>query len=305
MTAQSVNPLTVSSADGTRIAVYESGNPAGTVLVAVHGYPDNHTVWDGLAAELGDRYRVITYDVRGAGASGKPLAKTAYTMDRLVEDLRAVIDAVSPDAPVHLVGHDWGSIQSWGAVTDPSFASRIASYTSISGPHLHYVGVWMRDRSHPGASLRQALSSWYIALFQVPRLPERIVRLGVVENGIARTELKGRPEESLTNPVQRSDADKVNGIKLYRANMPQRLSRPRPVPTSVPVQVIAPRSDAFVSTRLATEVPVPFVADLTTVEVDGNHWVVSEKPGLIADFVDSFASRHQPTRAASRKRARR
>lgn len=306
MTHLSVNQR-VRSADGTEIAVYESGNPDGPVLVAVHGYPDNHTVWDPIAAEIGDRYRVITYDVRGAGQSGKPVAKAAYTMDRLVEDFAAVIAAVSPDAPVHLLAHDWGSIQSWGVVTDPRFASRVASYTSISGPHLDYVGVWMRDRSHPGASLRQLASSWYIAAFQLPWLPERIVRMPAVDKGIARTELKGRPEGALTNPVTRSDADKVNGIKLYRANMPRRLSRPRPVPTSVPVQVIAPRTDAFVSTRLATEVPVAFVENLTVVEVDGSHWVVSEKPSMIADLVDSFASKQlpvPPASSAARKRSR-
>ncbi|WP_209719709.1 alpha/beta fold hydrolase [Marmoricola sp. OAE513] len=297
MAHQSVNH-TVTSLDGTRIAVFESGNPEGPVLVAVHGYPDNHSVWDGVAAELGDRYRVITYDVRGAGASDKPKGKAAYKIDRLVEDFAAVIDDVSPDAPVHLLAHDWGSIQSWGPVTDPRFADRIASYTSISGPHLDYVGTWMRDRSHPGASLRQALSSWYIAVFQIPWLPERVVRLAAVDQGIARAELKGRAETALKNPVVRSEADKVNGIQLYRANMPQRLARPRPVHTSIPVQVLAPTRDNYVSTRLATEVPVPFVDDLTVVEVDGSHWVVSEQPDVIGALVDTFAGQHAATRAS-------
>lgn len=305
MSPQSVNQLTVRSADGTSIAVFESGTPTGPVLLAVHGYPDNHTVWDGIADELGDRYRVITYDVRGAGASGKPVGKTAYKLDRLVEDFAAVIDAVSPDAPVHLLAHDWGSIQAWGPVTDPRFTDRIASYTSISGPCLDYIGVWMRDRSHPGASLRQALSSWYIGVFQIPWLPERVVRLDAVDKGIARAELKNSPGTSLAHPVRRSEADKVNGINLYRANMPSRLARPKAVPTEVPVQVIAPRSDAYVSTRLATEVPVPFVKNLTVLEIDGSHWVVSEKPGMIGDLVDSFVGKHLPPQPAVKRRGRR
>ncbi|MFL6156938.1 MAG: alpha/beta fold hydrolase [Marmoricola sp.] len=284
----------MTSADGTRIAVFESGNPTGPLLVAVHGYPDNHTVWNPLATELGDRYRVVTYDVRGAGSSDKPAGRAAYRIERLVEDFAAVIDALSPDAPVHLLAHDWGSIQSWGPVTDPRFADRIASFTSISGPHLDYVGRWFRDRSHPGASLRQLLSSWYIVGFQLPWLPERIVRLGTVDAGIARIELRGRTETALNNPVVRSEADMVNGINLYRANMLQRLTRPRPARTSVPVQVIAPRSDAFASVRVVTEAPVAFVDDLTVVQVDGSHWVVSEFPGMIGDLVDTFASAHEP-----------
>lgn len=294
----------VTSADGTRLAVFESGNSQGPVLVAVHGYPDNHTVWDGLAAELADTFRVITYDVRGAGDSDKPTGRTAYKIDRLAEDFRAVIDDVSPDAPVHLLAHDWGSIQSWAPVTDPAFADRIASYTSISGPCLHYVGAWMRDRSHPGAFLRQAMKSWYIAAFQIPRLPERVVRLEVVDRGIARTELQGHPHPELANPVARSEADKVNGINLYRANMVPILLRPRPLRTSVPVQVLAPRDDAFVSVRLATETAVPFVDDLTVREVPGSHWVVSASPEVIAAHVEEFAGLHSAATGAG-KRARR
>ena len=88
----------VPSADGTRIAVQDSGapRPDAPMLVAVHGYPDNHTVWDALVAELADRYRVVTYDVRGTGDSDKPGPRSAYRVDRLTEDLRAVLDACPP-----------------------------------------------------------------------------------------------------------------------------------------------------------------------------------------------------------------
>lgn len=280
----------VKSADGTGIAVFESGNPAGPVLIAIHGYPDNHTVWDGIAAELGDRYRVVTYDVRGAGDSDKPAARSSYRIERLTEDFAAVIDAVSPDAPVHLLAHDWGSIQAWGPVTDPRFADRIASFTSISGPSIDYVGAWMRDLKHPGASLRQLLSSWYITAFQLPALPERVVRLRRVERRIAQLEGPGAR-------TQRSEADKVNGIQLYRANMMQRVARPRPLPTSIPVQVLAPAEDPFVSVRVATEPAAAYVENLTAREVLGGHWVVTQHPGVIAAHVHAFATESTSVRS--------
>src|SRR5205085_969867 len=62
--------------------------------------------------------------------------------DLLVRDMAAVIDAVSPDEKVHLVGHDWGSIQAWEAVT--TMPERFASFTSISGPGLDHAGLRMR-----------------------------------------------------------------------------------------------------------------------------------------------------------------
>lgn len=283
----------VTSADGTRLAVFESGNPGGPVVVAVHGYPDNHTVWDGIAAELGDRFRVITYDVRGAGDSDKPTGRAAYRIDRLTEDFRAVIDDVSPDAPVHLLAHDWGSIQSWGPVTDPSFASRIASFTSISGPSLDHAGAWMLDvRSHPGASLRQLLASYYMVLFQIPLLPERVLSLPFAQKGVARVELDGRADAATAEPVGRGIADLTNGINLYRANVLGRVLRPKPKRTSVPTLVLAPVDDPFARLRVATEAPVPFIEDLTVIEIPGSHWVVTARPDLVAMHVAAFVDEH-------------
>lgn len=297
MTHLSVKPSSVVSADGTRLAVFESGNPEGPVLVAIHGYPDNHTVWDGIAAELGDDYRVVTYDVRGAGESDKPTAKAAYRIDRLAEDFRAVIDEVSPDAPVHLLAHDWGSIQSWGPVTDPAFADRIASFTSISGPSLDYAGVWLRDRTHVGASLSQLLQSYYMVMFQIPKLPEKLLSLDFVGQGITRVEMLGRADAETATPVARAIADRTNGINLYRANALQRVLRPRPRRTTVPTLVLAPVEDPFAGAAVSTGAPVPYVDDLTVIEIPGSHWVVTARPDLVAMHVRDFAAGHRPTTA--------
>ena len=90
----------VTSTDGTTLAVYESGKPAAPTVVAVHGYPDNHAVWDGVVALLSDEFHVVTYDVRGAGASDKPTTRSAYRMAQLVDDLAAVLAAVSRSSGV-------------------------------------------------------------------------------------------------------------------------------------------------------------------------------------------------------------
>jgi pimeloyl-ACP methyl ester carboxylesterase len=302
MTTPVATQLTVRSADGTNIAVFESGNSSGPVVVAVHGYPDNHSTWDGVAAELGDTYRVITYDVRGAGASDKPAAKAAYRIDRLSEDFLAVIDRVSPDAPIHLLAHDWGSMQMWDSVTNPALASRIASFTSISGPNMDYVAMWFRDRSHLGASLSQLLHSYYMAAFQIPRLPERIVATKLVQKGIARAEFAGRADAATATPVDRSPADLLNGIKLYRANIFQRLSRPHPRPTSVPTLVLAPSDDVYAAVRLVFEAPAPYVEVLTTHEIPGGHWVVTARPDLVALHLRAHIEAHSP--APTKRKAR-
>jgi len=117
--------------------------------------------------------------VRGSGESDKPGRRDAYRLAQLVDDLGAVLDAVSPARPVHLLGHDWGSIQAWAGVCDPRFATRVSSYTSISGPSLDHAGQWMREAGrHPGATARQLLDSYYIGLFHIPGLAEMMWRSG-------------------------------------------------------------------------------------------------------------------------------
>jgi len=114
-------------AGDVRLAAYVSGPRDAPPIVLVHGYPDSAAVWERVRAQLDSRYRVISYDVRGAGASEAPAARDGYRIERLAADLCAVVNAICGEQPFHLVGHDWGSIQSWEAVTDPQFKGRIRS----------------------------------------------------------------------------------------------------------------------------------------------------------------------------------
>jgi len=283
----------VTSTDGTELAVAQFGDPADPTIICVHGYPDNRTVWNPVASRLSEKFHVVTYDVRGAGESGKPSRRSDYLIEQLNADLGAVADEVSPNAPVHLLAHDWGSIQTWEAVTGNIPASRIASYTSISGPSLDQAGVWLRGMnwSDPRTippRLLQLVESYYVWFFQTPRLPEAAWKAGLVDRLLAQTSRIGRPPGVTPDEVARTDADRINGIELYRANVMPRLTRPNPRRTSVPVQVIAPTKDIYVSHPLATQAPVPYVADLRVVTVDGGHWIVLDQPGLIADQVTSF-----------------
>ena len=138
--------LSVDAGD-VRLAVYVSGPRDAPPVVLVHGYPDSAAVWEPLRAQLDGGHRVISYDVRGAGASDAPAARSGYRLQRLAADLSAVVDATCGGKPFHLVGHDWGSIQSWQAVTDPQLKGRIASYTSMSGPCLDHAFDHALDRA--------------------------------------------------------------------------------------------------------------------------------------------------------------
>jgi pimeloyl-ACP methyl ester carboxylesterase len=266
---------TVTSGDGTRIAFSTYGDPGAPVLVCVHGYPDNAALWDPVAGLLTDDFQVVTYDVRGAGASDHPSSTSAYLLNRLQEDFEAVIDQVSPDRPVHVLAHDWGSIQSWHFVTDTRLQDRVASFVSISGPSLDHAGYFIRRLNRP--ALRQLIHSWYIFYFHLPWLPERGWRRGWAHRAFNRLERQD-PDD------RRSIGDYVNGMKLYRANVLPRLLRPAARRTDVPVLAVAPDADPFVTTPLQTDV-ARWAPNLTVKVIRGGHWMPRNDPGLVAELV--------------------
>ena len=263
--------------DGVALRVHESGQRGAPIVVCVHGYPDDHTLWDGVAAKLASRYHVVSYDVRGAGESGKPCGRRAYRLDQLALDLAAVIDAVSPDRPVHLLAHDWGSIQAWHALSGRWLHNRVRSYTSISGPCLDYAGHWFRARLRrptPRALrelITQAVSSWYIAFFQLPLVPELAWRAGLAQRALTLLDHTSDP----------AVADAVTGVALYRANMLPRLTASDPRPTDVPVQVLVPQRDPFVTRALQTDIR-RWVPNLAIRQLSGGHWLPRTHPAAVA-----------------------
>lgn len=267
---------------GLRLAVYEEGEPDAPTVLLVHGYPDNAAIWDGVAGLLRNRFHVVRFDLRGHGESDAPRGRDGYRMEHLVEDLVAVVAATSPNAPVHLVAHDWGSILSWPAVTD--HARLFASFTSISGPSLDHVGAWMRRPGHLGKTARQVGHSWYMAAFQVPFLPELVWR--------------ARP---LRAKFHASYRDASNGVQLYRANMmPTHRTRPRPV--EVPVLQIALTKDPYCTLDLL-EAADPWCARLWRRRLAAEHWAPRTNPTEVARMVTELID-HLDGRPASRELAR-
>lgn len=268
----------VTASDGVRLSVTVDGRSDGPTVVLVHGYPDNSSMWDGVAAGLTAEHRVVTYDVRGAGRSDKPSGRASYRLDQLADDLRAVVDEVQPTGKVHLLAHDWGSIQTWHALTGDGLRGRIASYTSLSGPSLDHAGAWFRAqlrRPTPKRlknALNQFLHSWYILAFQLPVIPDLLWRTGLLGKQIQRMEPDAAPPDK---------SDGLHGLQLYRANMFTRLSRPAPRPADVPVQVLAPTGDAYVTPPLQTEV-TRWVSDLRIRRIVGTHWVTRARPAVVA-----------------------
>lgn len=105
----------------------------GPLAIMVHGFPESWYSWRhqiGPVARAG--FTACAIDVRGYGGSDKPPQVEDYTLEKIAGDLVGLADALSPDAPVVLIGHDWGAPIVWNtAFTQPD---RIRAVAGLSVP---------------------------------------------------------------------------------------------------------------------------------------------------------------------------
>ncbi|HUM00045.1 MAG TPA: alpha/beta fold hydrolase, partial [Mycobacterium sp.] len=277
-----------------RIAVYEHGNPDGPTVVMVHGWPDSHLLWDGVVPLLTDRFRVITYDNRGVGPSSSPRSYREYTMARLADDFAAVVDAVSPTQPVHVIAHDWGSVSVWEYLARPDTRRRVASFTSVSGPSLAHLAAWTfgnLKRPYRLKRLVQTLIQMWsfsaMAVFSIPFVTPAIVRAVVTPPRAQR--VLSLADGIPANQIHHSDdiaREASNTLKIYRANyfrlFSGRVRRDHYV--DVPVQLIVNTKDPFVRTYSFDD-ESRWVARLWRRDIKAGHWSPFSHPGVLATSV--------------------
>ncbi|MFG1792188.1 SDR family oxidoreductase [Nocardia sp. NPDC049149] len=270
------------------IAVYEYGNPAADTVLLVHGWPDTSHLWDAVVPLLASRFHVVTYDTRGHGRSTQTRRTEDFRLDHLAADFFAVADAVSPDRPVHVLAHDWGSVQVWEAVCEPTAAERVASFTSVSGPNLDHLANWFRAKlSRPTPRnvwqpFTQVLSSLYTFFFMTPVLPRAVF-------GLVGTERLWQRVVSIMNETRPSNVtlgqtfrrDMVDGLLIYRANIVQRLLSPRERHTEVPVQLIVAGRDIAVRPA-GYDDESKWVQRLWRRDVPAGHWMPFSHPEALA-----------------------
>ncbi|MET9668156.1 SDR family oxidoreductase [Streptomyces sp. NPDC006475] len=290
---------------GIELCVAELGDTDRPTVLLVHGYPDSKEVWSEVAGRLADRFHVVLYDVRGHGRSTAPTPlRGGFTLEKLTDDFLAVADAVSPGRPVHLVGHDWGSVQGWEFVTLERTEGRIASFTSMSGPSLDHFGHWIKKRMHRptprrvGQLLGQGAKSWYVYMLHTPVLPELAWRgpLGRQWPKILRRMEKPAAGDY---PTPSLPQDAAHGAWLYRDNVRARLRRPRPdAYAHAPVQLITPTGDFFLSERLYDDLGT-WAPQLTRRTLPARHWIPRTRPDQLAAWISEFVTQHEGSPAGT------
>lgn len=117
------------------------GGGAGEPVLLLHGFPDHWRLWEPLMAALAQRHHVLAPDLRGINLSDKPPLVPDYHVDRLVEDVQALILGLGGRCAV--VGHDWGGMLAWAvAARHPALVSRLVV---LNAPHPCRFAQQLRD----------------------------------------------------------------------------------------------------------------------------------------------------------------
>ncbi|MFE3559428.1 alpha/beta fold hydrolase [Streptomyces sp. NPDC059193] len=262
--------------------VIDQGPLQGEVVLLLHGFPQTARSWDRLAPLLhAAGYRTLAPDQRGYSPRARPRGRFAYRLTALIDDVLALVESAGlADRKVHVVGHDWGASVAWSlAAARPDV---VATVTALSVPHPAAF-MWALFTS------RQFLLSWYMFLFQIPWLPELVIRwidrraqprliAGLVAGG-----------QNEAGAVRDADFLVQSGaltpaLNWYRAmmlNSPKRLAK-----VAVPALFVHSDSDAALS-RTGAERTHRFVTGPYTFHtLTGiGHWIPEQAAHEVADLL--------------------
>ena len=255
--------------------VIDSGPLDGTPVVLLHGFPQRAATWNDVAEHLHERgLRTYALDQRGYSPGARPKSRFAYGMAALTSDVMALIDAIGAGR-VHLVGHDWGAAVAWSVAGN--HPDRLSTLTAVSVPH---PGAFMRSMLTSG----QALKSYYMALFQLPFLPERFLASGRADALLRNAGMSGQMVKQFHAEIVDHGALR-GGLGYYRSivrTAPGQLGEKITVPTTYVW------SDGDIALgRKGAEINHRWMAGPYKLEIfeGATHWLLDERPAELADSI--------------------
>lgn len=152
--------------NGIRLHYVTEGNGK-KLVVLLHGWPEFWYSWKAQIPALSQIFTVVALDMRGFNESDKPEGIEHYQAHIVASDVAALITQLGFEK-AHIVGHDWGGGIAWAfAMNYPALTEQLAV---LNCPH---PAIFMKTVKNSPAQL---LKSWYMFAFQVPKLPELLLK---------------------------------------------------------------------------------------------------------------------------------
>ena len=279
--------------NGIKIHYVEKGDPACTMMLFLHGFPEFWFSWRHQIEHFSKKYWCIAPDNRGYGDSDKPYGINNYHINMLVDDVMNLVKGLGRQNCI-LVGHDWGGII--GYKVSEKYPEIVQAYIAI-------------NIAHPASLTRHMQSSWreylrmhniLIMMFQCPWIPERILTCGDLDlfNGIvaqARLSTNGKNENveevieafKYTFSKCNSFAAPLNYYRSFR-QVYETENHNQSTKIIVPVLSIYGTADKAIS-QSAAEGSADFVDKFKSVLLEGvTHWSQEDSPDTINTEIDNY-----------------
>lgn len=274
--------------NGIRLHYVSEGK--GPLVLLLHGFPEFWYSWRHQIPFLARKFRTVAPDLRGYNTSDKPKGVAPYFIEQLTSDVRELIRAFGRERAT-IIAHDWGGIIAWDlAAFHPEVVDRLVI---LNAPHPK---AFIRElRRNP----KQMRSSWYVFLFQIPRLAEwyasrndfemldRVFRGWVFRKGTFSDEDIRLFKEAMGQPGCLTAA-----INYYRGlfRNPSALKRLKNYPRiDVPTLIIWAEEDRALTKDLTLNLEPYFTEPplLRTIP-RCSHWVQQEQPDEVNRLLEEF-----------------
>lgn len=272
-------------ANGVRLHYRAMGE--GPLVLLLHGFPDFSYTWrEQMPALAAAGYRVVAPDLRGYARSDKPRGVMSYDLEVLADDVAALVHALGARRAAAVVGHDWGGLIAWRvAERHPAEVERIVV---LNAPRPDAMVRALRSPA-------QLLRSSYAVFFQLPLLPElllraggyalplRALRRGVHRPGAMTAEDLERHRRALAQPGALTAAlayYRAAGRRLLRRRLPHAAA-----PVAAPALILWGERDPFLAPWLAEEqLERSSRARLVRHHLAG-HWVHRDEPDAVSGAI--------------------
>jgi len=249
--------------EGFSFDVIDSGPLDGQPFVLLHGFPETNKSWQETAEILNQNgYRTFAVNQRGYSLGAQPQNRRDYRSSALVEDVNALIDMIQQQ--VYLVGHDWGAVVAWDVAQ--RYPEKIKHLITISVPHK---AAFMRSMFNSN----QLLKSYYIGLFQLPKIPEllfdKLPKLGLgllKDSGMTAKQLEDFQQDIVVEKRLSSALNWYRGLPFSsNKNLTQ--------PVCVPTLFIWGKHDSAIGSKSVALNHHYVKAAYKEIVMDATHWI--------------------------------
>lgn len=246
----------------------------------IHGFPDTAHSWEKQMEFFKNYGDVVSPFARGL-LERKTFNDSRYTPDSIVLDHLNILNEIDPKRKKKLiiVGHDIGSVYAWKL--SELLADRMGALVIINGASLLQMFYKLLD-------WRQMKKSWYIFMFQFPKVSEQVWKL-MVPKVLGKLKKQGYPYRQIPEKKYKI----ASGLSLYREGFKEMLrgaweTRKKSIhKVEFPLLVLHSERDPFINTPSLSEID-RMAKDFTIRILEEGHWPQCQNPEKINKLILKF-----------------